>query len=199
MIIICKSENLFAEEQFMIICITGLPGSGKSTVAELLKQEMEGCGRKVRHFTSDWMRHKLFPELVPAATERGRDFTPDELERSYNGLYMLFEELLRVDPTLVILTDGTYRTESQRSILREMSRHCNVGFFLIKVWMKEEAALTRFRERLASGAGSGPESYFSAKAAYEEPTDAFVLGNTGNKKALQKKVSTLSRQLALLR
>src|SRR3989338_4702322 len=175
----------------MIICITGLPGSGKSTIAVLLKQQLELKNHVVRHYTSDWMRLKLFPELAEDSTQHGRDFTSDELERSYNGLYMLFGELLDADPTLVILTDGTYRKESQRNILREIARRHNVPFILIKAYVTEEVTLARLNERLASNEGSGPESYLSAKAVYEEPSDALLLENTGGKKAMQEKISTI--------
>jgi predicted kinase len=137
------------------------------------------------------MRFKLFPELVKDTCNRERDFTQDELERSYNGLYMLFEELLGADPALVILTDGTYRTKFQRDSLREISRRCNVPFVLIKVYATERVILARINERLASGKGSGPESYLSAKAAYEDPSNALLLKNTGNNETLRKKVRTL--------
>jgi len=179
----------------MIICITGLPGSGKSTVADLLKEELERNVHRVRHYTSDWMRFRLFPELVGDSTQHGRDFTQNELERSYNGLYMLFEELLGADPSLVILTDGTYRKESQRKSLREIARRHGVPFILVKVYAEEKATLMRLRERLASGTGSGPESYLSTKAVYEDPLDAYQLENTGDKKALQGKVRALVRAI----
>src|SRR3989344_2170444 len=117
----------------MIICITGLPGSGKSTVADMLKGEFERCNRGVLHYTPDWMRFKLFPELMGNSGQHGRGFSQDELERSYNGLYMLFSELLGVDKKLVLLTDGTYRKEYQRNALRQITTQYNTPFVLIKV------------------------------------------------------------------
>lgn len=179
----------------MIICITGFPGCGKSTVAELLKQELEQKGRTVRHYTTDWMRFKLFPELVENAAELGRDFTTDELERSYNGLFMLFEELIETDPALVIITDGTYRKESQRNSLREIARRHKVPFVLIRVTAGEDAIITRLDERLAKGAGSGPESYRVARAVYEEPSNAHSIDNTGDRTALQKGVKLIVQDI----
>jgi predicted kinase len=179
----------------MLICTTGLPGSGKSTVADLLKEELERNGRKVRHYTSDWMRFKLFPKLVGNSAHRGRDFTQDELERSYNGLYLLFEELLSADPALVIITDGTYRKESQRNSLREIARRHKVPFVLIKVCVDEAVAIARLNERLAAGEGSGPESYLSAKAVYEELSNALVLKNNADKEALKKEVRILVKTI----
>ncbi|KKU56240.1 MAG: hypothetical protein UX77_C0002G0011 [Parcubacteria group bacterium GW2011_GWA1_47_11] len=177
----------------MIICITGLPGSGKSAVAIALKQELEQKGRRVRHYTTDWMRLKLFPHLETDKSQLGRDFTPDELERSYNALYMLFGELLEADKTLVLLTDGTYRKESQRNSLRQIAARHSVPFALIRVVVDEDTMLARLQQRLEAGGGSGPDSYLAAKAQYEEPTGAVhFIENAGGIETLKEKVKRLA-------
>lgn len=181
----------------MLICITGLPGSGKSAAAALLKQELEQKGRKIRHYTTDWMRLKLFPYLASDLAGLGRDFTPDELERSYNALYMLFGELFDTDKMLVLLTDGTYRKESQRDALRRIAAQHDVPFILIRIIADERTTLARLQRRLDAEEGSGPESYLSAKAQYEEPTgNVRTLENTGDTKALRAAVRALANTIA---
>lgn len=173
----------------MIICITALPGSGKSLVAGMLKQEVETRGKRVRHYTTDWMRDKLFhlPEH-----ERARDFTPEELECVYNALYVLFEELLAADKTLVVVTDGTYRKESQRNALKEIAGRSGIRFVLVQIRADEHETMKRLDERLRNGQGSGPASYIAAKASYEEPKGrVHIIDNDGTFEELKKNVSVL--------
>lgn len=181
----------------MIICITGLPGSGKSTVASLLQKELESQkGIVVHHYTTDWMRLKLFPELANNPFQHGRDFTPDELEKSYSGLCTLFEKELHSNKHLILLTDGTYRKESQRDVLRKVAERYGVPFALVKVEVREDTVLKRIQKRFEAGEGSGCESYLSAKMQYEEPVgDVRILNNTKSTGALKEAVKKLVQDI----
>jgi predicted kinase len=179
----------------MIICITGLPGSGKSSVAEQIEKICQEKQLTVLHYTTDWVRHWLFPSLVGNKEEMGRDFTADELERSYNGLYMLFEQLIKSNPNLVLITDGTFRKESQRETLKMIAEKYESKFLLILVETEEEIAISRLNQRLNDKKGAGPESYFAAKKQYEMPQEKIIINNNGTiidlKKEIERKIIPL--------
>lgn len=181
----------------MLICITGLPGSGKSSVSELLKQGLARDGLDVAHYTSDWMRYKLYPELRQDLKQMGRDFTEEELRLVYNALFMLFEELFRANPDLVVLTDGTYRSRAQRDPLRQIAERHSQKFFLVRVVSSEAATEKRLQKRLSAKKGAGMEAYFSAKAQYEEPTgnDLITIDNSGTLAQLELKVAKALKEI----
>lgn len=179
----------------MIICITGLPGSGKSTVSKFLKEHFENNCVLVRHYTTDWMREKLYPELRHDDVKFDRDFTHDELARSYNGIFMLFDELLRVNKHLVIITDGTYRKRSQRDFLAKIAKRHGVQFYLILVLVKNKNIhIKRLNKRKQKRSGSGLEAFESAVKAYEYPSKeekAISIFNDENLNTLRKTVDRL--------
>ena len=172
-----------------IICITGLPGSGKSTVADILTKTLKIRGINTLHYTSDWVRYKLYPKLLTDKNHYYRDFTQDELERSYNGLFMLIDELLKINPDLTIITDGTYRLESHRTRLKEISSRHKREYKIIKVAADEKKLIPRLEKRLKSKKGFGIMNYFEAKKVYEEPKeDIFYIDNNNNLKDLTSQI-----------
>lgn len=152
-----------AQKGDYLFCITGLPGSGKSTVARMLTEALVAKGIQTVNYTTDWVRLQLYPELLKDETYLGRDFTPDELRRSYNGLFMLIDEVLKYSP-ITVITDGTFRLEAQRARLREIALQNKRRFGLIKVNADPEKVLPRLEQRLSRKEGFGVTNYNSAKA-----------------------------------
>lgn len=181
----------------MLICVTGLPASGKSSLTELIKSALQNKSIKISHYNLDWIRFKLFPELVGKPELRGRDFTPDELERSYNGLYMLVDQVLASSKKQWIISDGTFRRHSQREALRKIAQENKIKFTLIWVQSKEDLIVPRSEKRVAIGKGAGPESYFSAKSQYESPEkeNPIIITNNGSLEDLTIQVNKLIDQL----
>lgn len=163
-----------------LFCITGLPGSGKSTVARMLTEVLAANGIQAVNYTTDWVRYQLYPELLEDETHLDRDFTPDELRRSYNGLFMLIDEVLKYSP-ITVITNGTFRLEAQRARLREIALQNKRRFGLIKVNADAEIVIPRLEQRLSQKEGFGVANYNSAKAVYEEPTgEVFHIDNNGD-------------------
>lgn len=181
----------------MLICITGLAGSGKSEVAKKLVALLKLRGELVVHYSTDSIRHKLYPEVAVSDAEMGRDFTSDELKRVYNTLYFVAEEVLSVQDAHVVV-EGTFRTLEQRQKLREIASRVESGFILVWIKADESVVLTRLEARLAEKKGAGPEAYLSAKAQYEEPTEAedpIAIENNGSLESLSGPLSKVVEQL----
>jgi len=180
----------------MIICITGLPGTGKSTVAKLIKERLEKKGVQVSRYTTDWMRYKLYPELTGDRNKKDQpflDFTSEQLSRSYNSLYAVTEEVIKANPQLAVLTDGQFRKESQRARLVEIAQRNKNKCFIVKTEPEEKVILSRLKERLEKGEGAGPANYLEVKDQYEEPSknSALFIKNNGNLEDLEKEVDNL--------
>lgn len=74
-----------------VIWLTGLPGSGKSTIAERLVEEIRDLGVKVEHLDGDQVR-ELFPGTGFSKAERDMHirrigFTASKLEK--NGVFVV--------------------------------------------------------------------------------------------------------------
>jgi predicted kinase len=102
-----------------------------------------------------------------------------------------------MDPGLSLIADGTFRQEAQRSALRTVARMHGAAFVVIRVTAEERVVLPRLERRLASGGGSGAESYLAARAAYEEPAgdDVICLENGGDLVELEPRVRRLVSRL----
>ena len=162
-----------------LFCITGLPGNGKSTVANILSEHLRERSVQTVHYTTDWIRDHLYPELLDE-TRWFREWGPDEFTRTYNGLYMLIDEVFKYSP-LTVVTDGTFRFDAQRARLREIALHNNRQFNLIKVNADEEIVVPRLEQRLSQRQGAGTGSYYSAKSVYQEPTEKYsIIDNNGD-------------------
>lgn len=178
----------------MIICITGLPGSGKTTFATLLKSSLEKNNYQVIHYTSDFVREKLFIEKLWQEGNVDRDFSPTELTCSYNGLFMLIQELINQSPNVVLITDGTYRDAASRIILENIATKLNNSFQLIKISTptpkREFQQKLRFKQTGQAGKFSG---------TYEEPYGPNIIHvkNSGSLNLLKKKAQTVLQQLSL--
>lgn len=177
----------------MIICITGLPGSGKTASAELIIQEL-GKYAPVIHLTSDLIRTALYTqEALTQSDFYLRDFTPDELTRSYNGLYFVIETILAANPNCIIVTDGTYRESKQRIMLELVADKFQLPFHLIHIDVDERVRDRRGRKRLQAGGHS-----YTFNGIYEQPIAAATILNNGGRKGLRRQVATVLHKLELV-
>lgn len=183
----------------LLLCLTGLPGVGKSRVAKTLHDVLRARGGATLsspdclRISTDDVRYWLYPELVDSRQEMGRDFSAEELERSYSGLCSVFDALLGFNPNLFLIADGTFRQRAQRAAMRAVARKHGSEFVVIKVEAEEKILLPRLDKRLGSGQGAGAGSYFAAKAAYEEPAgdDVICLVNEGSQAGLESHIRQL--------
>lgn len=112
------------------VWLTGLPGSGKSTIARELAQLLDQEGIECEHLQMDRIRDVVTPDP---------DYTEEERDRAYRVLVLVAELLAR--HTLVIV-DATAHRRAWRDLLRErVDRFVEVHVDCpLEVAMEREAA-----------------------------------------------------------
>ena len=115
--------------------ITGLPGSGKSTIARSLAELMTRAGIDVAMLNLDEIRKTLTPE--PAYTEEEREFV-------YRALVVMAKVLVEQECKNVII-DATGNRRKYRELARELLPE------FAEVYVKCPAELCRQREASRPG------------------------------------------------
>ena len=114
----------------VLVLLAGLPGSGKSTVADALRRRLPFA-----LLQSDRCRKLLVS--APA-------YSAEESERVFPAIHRAIERLLRAG--VPVIYDATNLTAAYRQPLEEIS--ARTGATLVRVWV--EAAEDVIRERLAA-------------------------------------------------
>jgi predicted kinase len=179
----------------MIICITGLAGSGKTTIADFLEGQLKSLNYTVFHFTSDWIAQKIFASKYSNLENLDVDYTNEELDCIYNTLFMLFEQILLANPNVIIITDGMYRKTSYRLILQLIASRLQTKFILIKAETPIALSKQRLEKRkklTGFGGWADPE-------LYENPDYELALevNNTKGFKELNKKIENILKKYRL--
>lgn len=164
------AERLDRPPRALIVSTTGLPGTGKSTVAAAAARALGGVV-----ISSDRVR-KHRAGLAP--TERGDAepetglYTAEQTEAVYAGL------LQRARPVLAsgrpVVLDATYSRASQRAAVRAEAEAHGVAALLLDVRCAEATTLARIEARLRDPervSDAGVEVYQRRKEAFESPSE----------------------------
>jgi predicted kinase len=119
------------------IALSGLPGTGKTTFAKELSQQVP-----VVVLESDALRKVLFPQ--PTYSWR-------ESDRLFRACYYLIEELLKRGNS--VLFDATNLTERLRRTLFDISMRRGLKFILIQMKAPPEIVKQRLEERMQHPTG----------------------------------------------
>lgn len=165
-----------------IVWLTGLPGSGKSTVAHSVEENLHQLGFQVVVLDGDNLRHGLCADLGFSASDR------NENVRRAGEVAKLFLDLGFV--VLVALVSPIRNA-------REKIRWLTPSGDFIEIYCK--CSLSVCRERDPKGlyvkAESGAIREFTGiSAPYEAPLDPALILDTGNE-SIEESVSRLSRLL----
>jgi predicted kinase len=153
-----------------LILIIGLPGTGKTTLANKLS-EVFGCPV----ITTESIRSFLYEEKK--VTE-DRDFTSDELNLTYRVVDLIADFLLSSKASIIV--DGVFRHQKQREGIIELSKRHNARFLGIHTYCSDQIALERLRKRKAQSTNSpaGEITYQNVKSEFEPVDRNFVNVNT---------------------
>jgi len=94
------------------IWITGLPGSGKSTIARKLQEQLENLGVKTQILSSDMLRKFATPKPK---------YTEEEREIVYGSL--VFTAKMLVENGVNVIIDATGNRRRYRNLARESIRN----------------------------------------------------------------------------
>lgn len=156
----------------MIHIVTGLPGSGKTSVSKILEKKLDAIV-----INTDEICGILFPDRT--VTVDG-DFTDEQLTLIYKFIPVIATFLVRVMPLKHIIFDGSFRLDSQRVALINAMKviNCSVSIMLVKA--NESAIKERISKRYNTGLQLARyETYKAVEKQYETPSQAWVIDNSG--------------------
>ena len=166
----CKNLGLFGGTMNFCLWITGLPGSGKSTIGRELEQILIESGIKVITLSLDQIRKILTPEP---------EYTDQERELVYRSLVLMAQLMVEHSDKNVII-DAT----ANRRRFRDLARQLIPEF--AEVYVKCPLEICQARETSRNGQNVEKNLYKKAKAdqlegklpgvstSYEAPEDPEV-------------------------
>jgi predicted kinase len=141
----------------MVIAVTGLPGSGKTTFAKALAARING-----KHISSDDVRFKK--------GHRGRYDANTKL-RVYDLMMAEMEEALQAGHHVVL--DATFYKEAIRRSFKDITTAYNRPFYLIKIEASEAVTKERMaKQRIDSEADF--QAYLLVKSEYEPIKEEYL-------------------------
>jgi predicted kinase len=138
----------------MLIAMAGLPGTGKSTLAALLANELNGVV-----LSKDVVRAAMFPAPV-------LDYSSVQDDAAMQAVFSATRLLLSQDASLVVILDGrTFRKAEQVAALLVLGREVGQEPIVIEFICDEEVARARLEHDAAEGnhlAGNRNGSLYAA-------------------------------------
>ena len=152
---------------FPVIWLTGLPGSGKTTIAKALYPRLKESGFKAEFLDGDNVRKELSPEL---------GFTKQDREINARRVVYLSKILSRNGIISIVSLISPYR------VFRRFARNetnMNNNFYEVYVKCSLETCITRDPKGLYKKALSGEiKDLTGLQDPYEEPEDPEIVVDT---------------------
>ena len=149
-----------------LLCVAGLPGCGKSVVARLLAERLDGLLLR-----TDAIRKALF--AVP-------DYSDEETIRTYAEFYRRAEEGLAGGR--VVVMDATFYSRASREEAAAIARRTGAPLRLLLVTAPEEIVRERIAQRTNDVSDADFRVYLEMKALFEPLAEAethTVIDNRG--------------------
>lgn len=165
----------------MLVLITGLPGTGKSTVADHLAKRINA-----KVLRTDEIRKRLFAKPK---------YTDEEKELVYRALFGIAERLLMLKHNVII--DGTFYKRELRQQIYKIAALTKSKLIIVECTAPEEAIVKRMRRRLKGRGLSDAdyEVYTKIKKEYEPIESEHITLDTSRplKDALDKLYSSIAQ------
>ena len=115
----------------MLVLVCGLPGTGKSTVARVLRERV----------AAEWVR----TDEVRKALFEKPEYTKEEREFVYDQILKLAEIYLRQNKSVII--DATFHRRATRQKFIDLSKKLGVKLAIVECVCSEEASRRFIKER----------------------------------------------------
>lgn len=133
-----------------LVVVCGLPGVGKTTVAETIRERVDGDA------------HLLRTDVVRGDVVSDPDYTEEELRRVYDELFSRVGDRLARGESVVV--DGTFKRTVHRERARDLAAEHDAEFRLVRVECDEETV----RERIAARTDDASDADFDVYKLYKE-------------------------------
>lgn len=148
-----------------LIVVCGLPGTGKTTVANEIASRLDGTVIR-----TDVVRKELYPDP---------EYTAAETRATYDELFSRAGATLERDGTAVL--DGTFRRAELRERARAVAEERRAAFDLVRVECDEDVVRDRIAEREGDASDADYSVYELLEAEFEPPTLRHVtVDNSGS-------------------
>lgn len=127
----------------VVVMVRGMSGTGKSTVAALISQEI---GSPL--LQTDVVRRELFPSDAPGRTYNDGRYSPTNREKVYHEMHARARLLVAHGSSVVL--DATYLTEKSRSEVMEIAARNGAELLCVRCECADDVAAERITSRAMS-------------------------------------------------
>lgn len=144
----------------MLIIVCGLPGSGKTTLAEAVSKKLPAS-----HVSSDVTRKSMFPN--PGYSEEEKAAVYERMANEVLGLLRQGRD---------VVADATFYRASERQRFLTLAKDAGVEAFILMTVLSEEETRKRLARRKKGGPSDADFSvYFKVKGLFEEVTERHLV------------------------
>lgn len=134
----------------MLFVFCGLPGTGKTTVANIIARKLNAS-----IISTDYIRKKLFENPTYQNWEKGL---------VYRVMYLLAEHLSKTETCIL---DAVFTKEQHRNIAKEIARKNKVPVHFVEFVCNEEVIFKRIVEKRRGLSDADYQIYLKLKKEYE--------------------------------
>ena len=148
----------------MLIVVTGLPGTGKTTIAEALAKDIDAVV-----FSTDKIRKMIFENPV---------YNEEDKRIVYNELFLRTGKYLAMGKNVIL--DGTFYTKVLRERAKEVGKSFCEGVYFVYCETPEELLRERINKRKDKFSDADYSVYLKMKKIFEEFKEDVIIIDTSN-------------------
>ncbi len=164
-----------------LIVVTGLPGTGKSTVAKAIAEEIDAI-----LFRTDVIRKSLFPKP---------SYSLEEQQHVYDEMFVQAHQQLKKHKSVVL--DANFSKQIQRDQAVKLAEKAGVEPLILEIICQDEKLIAQRLEKRGNDASDATfRVYLLKKAAYEHLEEPYIqIENCGSLPELKNKIASFIRSL----